>query len=111
MHLADQSLIVRAGHLATWALGRGALLRATARCRLSDCCLAWGRAGFDPLPETSEAELGRIVADLAARKQAWVATPAAERGRLLRACVDTTLAVRWGAGGLANGALGWQYRG
>lgn len=66
-----------------------------AHCRPLPCCAH--RPGFDPFPATSEVELDRIVADLDSRKQAWVQTSNAERARLLRQCVDTTLEVRRGA--------------
>ncbi|GAB4824152.1 hypothetical protein N2152v2_011198 [Parachlorella kessleri] len=49
--------------------------------------------GFDPIPATPEAELGRIVNDLSGRKQAWAKTPNKERAQLLRQCLDTTLEV------------------
>lgn len=51
-------------------------------------------AGFDPHPETPENELGRIVKDLTARKQAWVQLSTQERAQLLQQCLDTTLEVR-----------------
>ena len=55
--------------------------------------LRLGVAGFDPIPATPEAELGRIVKDLSERKQAWASTPNKERAQLLRQCLDTTLEV------------------
>ena len=46
-----------------------------------------------PIPPTSLTEIDARLASLAERKQAWVETSVSERIALLRACMETTLAV------------------
>jgi len=49
--------------------------------------------GFEPMPATSEDSLNKIVTALDAKSQTWVDMPPRERAKLLRRCIDTTLAV------------------
>lgn len=61
-------------------------------------------AGFEPIPATSEAELDAIIARLQAKAPEWAALPPAGRAALLRACLDTTLAVTEEAAAAATDA-------
>lgn len=66
--------------------------------------------GFEPMPATPKKELERILTALRQRAPAWAKTSPADRARLLRACLDTTLQVCEEAAQAATQAKGsWGF--